>query len=498
MFRPTFTRILAPRLHMALALSGVCLLPVMRTQAQSTPVSPNAPTTLSVHDESLLANAPFDNPDAMRGALMRGARVDARDAQGRTALILAAGYNPDAFLRTYERVKSLQASSGIVPQTGLGYSGNRLTLSLRDAQGLQSEAAQYLLGLGAKQQTDAQTGRTVLTWDALNNGNTATLQILLDAGANINARARDGKTALIAAIQNDNPAATRLLLDRGIDFNLADNTGLTALGYAANRGNATLVQALQAKGATADARSPNGAALLRFAIGQGNIAQVRELLQQGANIAESPLYIAERGNNVEMVRLLIEHGASVNKRDFFGGTPLAEALNSHAEDTAKLLLEKGADPNGTDGFHRSSLFIASANGSPEIVGVLLDKGADPNIRDDSGATPLHEAMWGILRGGRRSNAPVALSPGKNQNPDTLAVVTLLLDKGADINARTKEGATPLLNALAWGQSDVARLLIQRGADVNLKNKQGDSPLRRALALRLNDVVELLRTAGAKE
>lgn len=112
MFRPTFTRLFAPRLQMALALSGVCLLSVTRTQAQSTLVSPNAPATLSVHDELLLANAPFDTPNAIRGALMRGARVDIRDAQGRTALILAAGYNPDAFLRTYQRVKSLQAGNG--------------------------------------------------------------------------------------------------------------------------------------------------------------------------------------------------------------------------------------------------------------------------------------------------------------------------------------------------------------------------------------------------
>jgi ankyrin repeat protein len=81
----------------------------------------------------------------------------------------------------------------------------------------------------------------------------------------------------------------------------------------------------------------------------------------------------------------------------------------------------------------------------------------------------------------------------------VAAVALLLDRGADINARDNDTlATPLHHAASWGRTEVLKLLIDRGADLNLKNKAGQTPLRSAVANEQKETAQLLRQRGAKE
>jgi ankyrin repeat protein len=124
----------------------------------------------------------------------------------------------------------------------------------------------------------------------------------------------------------------------------------------------------------------------------------------------------------------------------------------------------------------SPLFEAVKNGDKAAVEALLAKGADVNAKDKDGCTPLH---WAASQG--------------NSN-----VIKLLLAKGADVNAKDKDGRTPLHWAASPFQANlnIIELLLAKGADVNAKNADGITPLYRVVFFGKKDTVELLLSKGA--
>lgn len=156
---------------------------------------------------------------------------------------------------------------------------------------------------------------------------------------------------------------------------------------------------------------------------------------------ETALMIASANNHMEIVKLLLAYGANVNGGGWIVGYPLIEA---------------------------------SREGHLEIAKLLLDKGADVNIMSDEGFTALDAAIV------------------KNQ----VEVVQLLLNKGANPN-RYVAGATPLYDAAGYGYTKIVGLLIEHGADINAKSFGRATPLAIAIQNNHLDVVNLLKKAGAK-
>ena len=111
-----------------------------------------------------------------------------------------------------------------------------------------------------------------------------------------------------------------------------------------------------------------------------------------------------------------------------------------------------------------------------IARLLLERGAEVNARNRDGRTPLHDAAVS----GHREMAE------------------LLIAAGADLEARDSEsGVTPLYEAASWGRAGVLELLIAKGADINATNKSGASPLQAAVTNGFEDAARLLRAHGAK-
>jgi ankyrin repeat protein len=158
---------------------------------------------------------------------------------------------------------------------------------------------------------------------------------------------------------------------------------------------------------------------------------------------------------LDIVRILIEHGADVNARDESGGTVLFFALGDNTPvEVIKFLLTRGAHPGLKDDYGTTVLHEAAAEGLTDLVALFLDSGTDVDLRDADRQAPLHEAVW----------------------QDNKEMVELLLARGADVSARDKNGDTPLHIAAMNGYGPLFDLLVSRGADPKAKNKQRLTPV----------------------
>lgn len=184
----------------------------------------------------------------------------------------------------------------------------------------------------------------------------------------------------------------------------------------------------------------------------------------------TPLTFACTHKEFKIIRLLIEFGANVNKRDKKGDTPLASACCEGSEDIVDFLIKSGADVN-TVVDTRGPLYYACLYGHADVVRLLLDAGADVSKN-------TYSTLMACMEGWEK-------------------IVRLLLSHGADVNAREEDGNTLLHHACFYGQGATARLLLDHGADVSICNKEGKLAIDQALQLNNADpdkeeILELFR------
>lgn len=324
-------------------------------------------------------------------------------------------------------------------------------------------------------------------------GDTQQVKGFIEGGANVDGRNEDRKTALICAILAEHFATVQWLLEHGgASIKARDGGGTKAkppLFHAARTGNIELVSLLLRRGAEVNAKST---------IGQSHLVEV---VQSG---------------NVEMLRLLLSHGGDANARDATGRALLIHAANAASVDMARHLLVHGADPNIRD-YTGQALLNLVAMATPakmDLVSLLLDHGAEPNVRDLTGQPLLvHSVTTGkkdltrlLLSRGADPNVrdlygrPVLLLLVKQRDLDLIRV---LLEHGVSPNqlvdtTGSSAGETLLLYAIGSGDDDLVELLIKHGADPNARSKQGHTPLMQALQRGpTNDaLVALLVEAGA--
>ncbi|EPY89860.1 multiple ankyrin repeats, single KH-domain protein [Camelus ferus] len=209
------------------------------------------------------------------------------------------------------------------------------------------------------------------------------------------------------------------------------------------------------------------------------------LLARGANKEHrnvsdyTPLSLAASGGYVNIIKILLNAGAEINSRtgSKLGISPLMlAAMNGHVP-AVKLLLDMGSDINAQIETNRNTaLTLACFQGRAEVVSLLLDRKANVEHRAKTGLTPLMEAASGGYA----------------------EVGRVLLDKGADVNAPPVPSSrdTALTIAADKGHYKFCELLINRGAHIDVRNKKGNTPLWLASNGGHFDVVQLLVQAGA--
>ena len=224
---------------------------------------------------------------------------------------------------------------------------------------------------------------------------------------------------------------------------------------------------------------------LSLACSGGRYEVVEVLLRRNANKEHrnvsdyTPLALAASGGYVSIIKLLLAHGAEINSRtgSKLGISPLMlAAMNGHTA-SVKLLLDMGSDINAQIETNRNTaLTLACFQGRHEVVSLLLDRKANVEHRAKTGLTPLMEAASGGF----------------------VDVGRVLLDKGADVNAPPVPSSrdTALTIAADKGHCRFVELLLSRGAQVDVRNKKGNSSLWLAANGGHLDVVQLLHSAGA--
>lgn len=217
----------------------------------------------------------------------------------------------------------------------------------------------------------------------------------------------------------------------------------------------------------------------------------------------------------EKVKSLLDSGAYVDARDDNGDTSLIAAAIMGSSETVKLLLERGADVNAKNNLGSTALIEAAAMDKTDIVELLLSSGADKKVTNIAGLTALdaaliekHAEMAHLLRSGagKRQAVPDSNSDSYAELNAALHQAAIdgdvskirgLLASGANVNAKNKDGRTPLILAVLQGRVDVVQLLLNNGADPNAQDKQGETAMSAVRKSGQIYIGQLLRKAGAK-
>ncbi|XP_059312283.1 uncharacterized protein LOC132063646 isoform X2 [Lycium ferocissimum] len=192
----------------------------------------------------------------------------------------------------------------------------------------------------------------------------------------VNEKDEEGETPVLHAARQGHTATVQYLVEHGADPAIPSASGATALHHAAGDGHIELVKFLLSKGVDVDLQSDVGTPLM-WAAGLGQADAVKVLLEHHANLHVqteddnvSPLVSAVAANSLPCVELLVKAGANVNVRAG-EATPLLIAAHNGSAEIIKCLLQAGADPNAADEDGNKPLHVAATTGSRAAVEALL-------------------------------------------------------------------------------------------------------------------------------
>jgi uncharacterized protein len=451
---------------------------------------------------------------ALRDLIQKRADLNTPQTDGTTALQWAAHWND------LDAVKLL-LKAGADPKIANRYGVTPLSEASAAGNAAMIEA---LINAGADAKTlTTPDGETVLM-TAARSGNEDAVRILIAHGADVNAKENyRGQTALMWAAAERHPAVVKLLLESGADWKLLSldrPNGMPKLSAASS------VTPMARGGLTA----------LDFAAREGVVETARVMLDAGVDVNQvdadntSAMVVAILNKQYSFAKFLLDRGADPNIADSKGRAALYALMDERNEDYSampnrkeldplpsldllKALLDKGADPNaklvrpipgrsGMDlgdsalGQGSTPLMRAARAGDAAAMRLLLDKGADPKLATNTGATAL---MFAAGVGYRDKNT-------KGTEAEALEALKLLVGLGLDVNQADSRGDTPLHGACLRGADTIVQYLVDHGADVNAKMKQGFTPLDVAMGKSVfgqlpvphDSTVALIKKLGGEE
>lgn len=296
--------------------------------------------------------------------------------------------------------------------------------------------------------------------------------------------------SLLNASEQGDFATVEKLIAAGADVNATDDEDTPALTVAAANGDENIVRLLLMHGASVDKPNAMGWTPLLMACLHGHVGITSFLIQNGAdvhaqnNYCANALLLASRGGHLGVVRLLLDAGLDVGPHTTISTsmcelTPLMVAAMHGHDAVVKLLSERGADVNyRTPSTGINALMLAAMNGHMTTVQILIERGADANLTNVNNFTPLDFAdkrreVRGYLDRKTANKKKVSIEDNKldiieaTKKGDIIRIRDILdLDPKQKDACSPHDGATPLMFAAMTGRLEIAQLLVERGCEID--------------------------------
>ena len=432
---------------------------------------------------ALMFAAFYGFADALDHLLQRSdILVNIQDTQGYTALALAATTEYTAIVKKLLGHKDMKVNM---------VNGNGATTLMIAAEHGRNEIVDELLEHHADPRITDDDGDAVI-FRAIATGHGSIVKILLDHGVDIHSLDNLGRTLLHAACVSSNPQPemVRLLVGRGLDVNTRGKRKETPLHEASRIGNSDTVRILLDLRADMSLKDSHDRTALVVAWQHGN-AEIVRLLQQtpGTHSSASketlpsdtslPIWSLAKLGDVELVRSAIKTpGCDLAIRDpDTNNTALHWVIHTtdreHLDnlEILDILLDAGMSPNDVDDHNRTPLHLAAYLGDYEATTKLLKSNADVALRDTWGRTALSTAL----------------------SQKSYLVAVSLLEAGASVEIMHEDEIQAMFfAAVQLANLKMVELLIQRGADVEARNRENKTALQVAKASGSKEMLDLLR------
>ena len=327
---------------------------------------------------------------------------------------------------------------------------------------------------------------------AAGGGDAALVRLMIENGADADGSPDSARTPLMVAVQRKNGAVAEVLLESGISPDDPRYRANTPLIVATRNHDTPTAEILLKYGALIDAEPPGGMAALNHAAANGD---------------------------VPMMKLLLANGADPNKISFGRFSPMYRAVHAECIACVRLLADAGGMPIGKTNKNESIVTWVIRQNQTEIIDIfrakITSKTWPPDVLGtvDDLIHPIRLQEWDLLRElfsiglvpdrrnaqGRTALMILAGNRMPRREVDRNAVVTgaqILIDHGADVNARDNRGNTALILASQSGATDLFRLLVAEGADIDAANREGRTALTEAMSKGHGTIVAELITSGA--
>lgn len=414
-----------------------------------------------------------------------GASVNERNKQGVTPLAVAIEHNLADHVAFYAAAGSdinAEDNNGNTPLTRALTGDITLLQTLLTTKNVLSHDS---------------AGNTPLHIAIMHDAPLSFIKYIVDTNADVNARNKNGDSALYLTVQKNRKTVGELLLDHGASvfstntqnysplrlaltnggtvqdwlitsstLNATDGSGNTPLHYAAEWKLDDALKALIQKGAKVNAVNANGENAIFTAVHADSPSTINILVEAGTvvdahnalardHLGNTALHACVRWNAIKAAKTLISLGSDINAQNMSGKTPLSDACRSGKKDMALLLINNGANVNATDATGKTVLLDTIDCEDENMVSLLLAHGANPQIQEMYGRNAYHEA---------------ALSGNIN-------IITLIRNAGGNPLSRDSYGETPFSLVLKSNEQVVRAVL---GSNTTIVDSDGNTPVHIAV------------------
>jgi uncharacterized protein len=314
--------------------------------------------------------------------------------------------------------------------------------------------------------------------DAAMNADAATVRVLVQQKADVNAAQADGATAIQWAAYRDDLEMADVLIAAGANTKLANREGATPLYLASLHGSATMIGKLLKAGGDPNQLGPEGETPLMLVARTGNLDAIRLLLDHHADVnakdklrGTTALMWATEQSHPEAVKLLIEHGASASAATDIdtrnARNNLANTVKQRLNSSFGVLGKRGTTPPPDATAAPKDSASKAAPGPGPAVASARGAATQPNGEDEIAAffrRPAKKDGGGLT--------PLSYAAREN----CMECAKILVEAGADANQQTFYGWTPLLVATQNRHYKLAEYLLEHGANPNTPNNGGWTPL----------------------